>query len=456
MREYREVRRRGHGNDEESQYLGLARTLLGQLKNEMSFAGLKQGVRRKQIPTGPITRVCQDGSSETVNGYVTIEVMSVFGQDTINIIPFAHEFKPCKEKKETEKRKRYVWLMDMPSSSLLPNGFSDYAILRELALSSAASIELSGVFCLGWRDATESGAGVAAYDLLLTQIPDSSGTIADVYHHLATDLPVGVIYGDTYQYPLQDYCLDLAVPFGKSYYKWEDTSQTNPTYPIYVNTSITTNEVVHPFGWVDMIRDAIGITEDEELVVIYDIAQAAIVSNGAQFYFGQLLSAVQGVRTSLSQTYIWDTGAWHLYQHTTEHNTGLSTVSLYEEAVTLPSIILLYGNYYSRTYSVPQISKLIRAFATKANLVSIQEQRMPVVPQDTGSTVTDYTPYLPIAPKRFGFLDAQRPLIAPDETYDAETLVMPEDFYSWAVPIVARTLHTTNGLPAELPPWPEP
>ena len=69
MREYREVRLRlGDDPDGASPYIGFARTLLGQLKNEMTFAGLLQGVRRKRFNNG-----------------VWVEVSSIFGQDTIRI-----------------------------------------------------------------------------------------------------------------------------------------------------------------------------------------------------------------------------------------------------------------------------------------------------------------------------------------------------------------------------------
>lgn len=90
MREYREVRVRTNVPEEAGEYLGFARTLLGQLKNEMKFAKLLQGVRRKRL-----RHEC---------GAVDITVMSIFGQDTIRIhIP------PCEPTtSETVEHESYI------------------------------------------------------------------------------------------------------------------------------------------------------------------------------------------------------------------------------------------------------------------------------------------------------------------------------------------------------------
>jgi hypothetical protein len=71
MREFREVRKDLSG-DEAAPYIGLARTLLGQLKNRMAQGGLAQLARTVTLPDG-----------------TTISVASRLGQDTVRIIAAA-------------------------------------------------------------------------------------------------------------------------------------------------------------------------------------------------------------------------------------------------------------------------------------------------------------------------------------------------------------------------------
>lgn len=67
MRETGVLRKRVDG-EEAAPYMGFARTLLGAVKNQMSFGGLLQGTGTKTLPDG-----------------TTIRVQSIFGQDTIAI-----------------------------------------------------------------------------------------------------------------------------------------------------------------------------------------------------------------------------------------------------------------------------------------------------------------------------------------------------------------------------------
>lgn len=56
MRETGPVRRQLSG-DEATPYLGFSRTILGQLKNDMAFNNLPQGVRTRELPDGTVIRV---------------------------------------------------------------------------------------------------------------------------------------------------------------------------------------------------------------------------------------------------------------------------------------------------------------------------------------------------------------------------------------------------------------
>lgn len=67
MRETGPVRKQVSG-EEAAPYIGFARTMLGAVKNQMSFSGLMQGTGTKTLPDGTMIRV-----------------QSVFGQDTIAI-----------------------------------------------------------------------------------------------------------------------------------------------------------------------------------------------------------------------------------------------------------------------------------------------------------------------------------------------------------------------------------
>lgn len=121
MREFREVRKRlGERPEESSPYVLYARKLLAELKRDMEFGGLKQGVRRRQV----------DG--------VLIEAISIFGQDEIRITP---PNQVRKQSVEQKKRRRPVvlWVGDFA------NGLTG-SFLETVALNAASDpIELVGV-----------------------------------------------------------------------------------------------------------------------------------------------------------------------------------------------------------------------------------------------------------------------------------------------------------------------
>lgn len=97
MREYREVRFRSNNPEAASEYLGFARTLLGQLKNEMRFANLMQGVRRKLLQ-----HPC---------GLVEVTVMSIFGQDQISIsLPSCQQPTGKRERRDEFEPTPYLWV----------------------------------------------------------------------------------------------------------------------------------------------------------------------------------------------------------------------------------------------------------------------------------------------------------------------------------------------------------
>ena len=92
-REVGEVRKRlGDEPDESAPYIGYARALLGELKADMAYAGLQQGVRRRSI----------DG--------VGVEVSSVFGQDEIKIAPPPKKPEPESNPKGTRLVMPSLWV----------------------------------------------------------------------------------------------------------------------------------------------------------------------------------------------------------------------------------------------------------------------------------------------------------------------------------------------------------
>lgn len=92
-REVGEARKRlGDEPDESAPFVGYARALLGELKADMAYAGLQQGVRRRSI------------------GGAQIEVSSVFGQDEIKIIAPTDEGDSKRERPVTDNFQPYLWV----------------------------------------------------------------------------------------------------------------------------------------------------------------------------------------------------------------------------------------------------------------------------------------------------------------------------------------------------------
>ncbi|WP_105133469.1 hypothetical protein [Burkholderia sp. BE12] len=87
MREFREVRKDLTG-DEAAPYIGVARTLLGQVKNQMRLGGLSQLTRSIALPDG-----------------TTLVATSRFGQDTIRVIaaPTSGGFVPASQPSSIEQ-----------------------------------------------------------------------------------------------------------------------------------------------------------------------------------------------------------------------------------------------------------------------------------------------------------------------------------------------------------------
>lgn len=94
-KEFREVRKRlGNEPADSSPYVGYARALLGELKEDMARNGLQQGVRRRSLN----------------GGTVQVEVSSLFGHDEIKIIvPTGEEKSETKEETKEEPRP-YLWI----------------------------------------------------------------------------------------------------------------------------------------------------------------------------------------------------------------------------------------------------------------------------------------------------------------------------------------------------------
>lgn len=94
-KEFREVRKRlGNEPADSSPYVGYARALLGELKEDMARNGLQQGVRRRSLN----------------GGAVQVEVSSVFGQDEIKIIVPTGEEQSETTEETREEPMPYLWV----------------------------------------------------------------------------------------------------------------------------------------------------------------------------------------------------------------------------------------------------------------------------------------------------------------------------------------------------------
>lgn len=94
-KEFREVRKRlGNEPADSSPYIGYARALLGELKEDMARGGLQQGVRRRSLN----------------GGTVQVEVSSVFGQDEIKIIVPTGEEQSETTEETREEPMPYLWI----------------------------------------------------------------------------------------------------------------------------------------------------------------------------------------------------------------------------------------------------------------------------------------------------------------------------------------------------------
>lgn len=264
MREYREARLR-HGDDPDAAapYIGFARTLLGQLKNEMGFSGLKQGVRRKffQHPCG----------------LVEIIVQSIFGMDQVSIrVPKC----PQPEERDEQELQQFVkakivWVADYflhgpPFDTFDVNN----TLSTAMALDGAQEIQIEGVVCL------YSGDAETIYDNYNNDGAGTSNSDYEIVHGIyAAKLPI-----DPGTFQEVFVALDGLDPEGNGGSAWEAlirsvghrTGETRVEgHEQYTNYGTSYNRTYYyrasdPFEFINYIAEQFPVDDYEVLYVVFD------------------------------------------------------------------------------------------------------------------------------------------------------------------------------------------